>query len=1317
MRNLRNVAYREVTVPDGLPLTASTWDTLNDTSICAFGPTSESAVIELKRTNPSTSDFDTIATWDAPCPLPELACDSVLLLHHFADHGETFLVLEGGDTVVVRERPLPDQEKIEIIGSIDVGISAAAWSPEEELLVFVTRQDTLILVNRNFDPLVEGTLSEADLQASKHVSVGWGKKETQFQGKRARAMKDPTVPDAVDEGKPSIREDGAVSISWRGDGAYFAVNSVVPGHRRVVRVFDREGHLDSASEPVDGLESALCWRPSGNLIAAIKRSESKIEVVFFERNGLRHGEFDLRLTKEQMDTWATTISLNWNIDSTVLAVAFKDRIHLWTMGNYHYYLKQEISILSSNRPLVVHWHSRDPLKLLADSERTLVQASSMSTVSRGPVRPPQDLGAVAVIDGRIMKLTPLGQAAVPPPMAFCEVIFDHNLRDCAFTENGETVVVLTKQTLEVCRWPLQSKEAGNGGKRITTRYSPHVERSTIPLPIMGDASKPHYSQIGVCGNNEAYILAHYQDAKPAELYMCRLDRKELSFTRIETSVNPRSFVSENYQNTLWATSGTGTQFLASTTPTPIQGGDETSLTGADPDACVFQLSVPVPGEPNGYHEPTFRKVSLDSKNTLRADGHVLARDCSSFAVTDAHIIFTTTQHLLKFVHLAEPKEMNVPGDTPEVDERCRSIERGAKIVTAMPSSYAVVLQMPRGNLETIYPRVLVLTGIRRHIANLDYRTAFLACQTHQVDLNILHDYQPENFMVNVPKFVDELRKPARVDEFISKLKEEDVSQTLYRDTLNNPTDNTLLGKETRTATGKVNRICDALISVLSSKPPAFLQNIITAHVCKRPPDLNAALMLVSKLRRTSTEEADMAISHLCFLTDTNRLYDAALALYDLEVTLLVAQNAQRDPREYMPFLQSLHALPELRRQYTIDNHLKNYAKALTSLHALSAHEEAETYTTKHSLYSHALDLYKYSPFHLETITRHYASYLSSQSQHLHAATLYDSLHDYSAAYPLYALAHAWRECLTCATLLPLPPSQLHTLASSLATHLSETTHDYRAAATIHAEYLSSIPTAAKLLTQGSYFADATRLLALHNHTPLITEVIDPSLLDKTAEILSLLTDCRAQLSSQVPRILELRKIKISDPLAFFGGDHADGGFDDTISLAPTDSTLANHSLFTRYSHTSKFAGTQASNLTGMSRKTSKTRRKEERKRARGKKGSVYEEEYLVSSVRRLVERVNGTHDEVRRLISGLVRRGMRERALEVGKAMGVMQDELVKAREEVWGAEDVQDGEAGGRRPRGADGVFWESQQEEGEGQGRKEAPEVKVWKDELVGL
>jgi elongator complex protein 1 len=45
----------------------------------------------------------------------------------------------------------------------------------------------------------------------------------------------------------------------------------------------------------------------------------------------------------------------------------------------------------------------------------------------------------------------------------------------------------------------------------------------------------------------------------------------------------------------------------------------------------------------------------------------------------------------------------------------RRIERGSRIVTAIPSTMALVLQMPRGNLETVYPRPLVLAAVGKDL--------------------------------------------------------------------------------------------------------------------------------------------------------------------------------------------------------------------------------------------------------------------------------------------------------------------------------------------------------------------------------------------------------------------------------------------------------------------------------------------------------------------------------------------------------------------------------------------------------------------------
>lgn len=93
--------------------------------------------------------------------------------------------------------------------------------------------------------------------------------------------------------------------------------------------------LQSTSEAVRGLEHPLAWSGQRGLIASTQRfgsfegggegREGRHDVVFFERNGLRHGEFELReaggAKREGERGWDYRVKeLTWNSDASVLAV-------------------------------------------------------------------------------------------------------------------------------------------------------------------------------------------------------------------------------------------------------------------------------------------------------------------------------------------------------------------------------------------------------------------------------------------------------------------------------------------------------------------------------------------------------------------------------------------------------------------------------------------------------------------------------------------------------------------------------------------------------------------------------------------------------------------------------------------------------------------------------------------------------------------------------------------------------------------------------------------------------------------------------------
>ncbi|EAQ83991.1 hypothetical protein CHGG_10395 [Chaetomium globosum CBS 148.51] len=1188
MRNLRNIGHGVFRVPDSssataLPISASCWDVSRDEVIAACGPTPGDARIELLRIaknahhiSPAQLQSQSIASWDALSPNENGEPDAIVGMHYFSDTLTTCVIMAGGDMITVTEDEegvaIPGEAHVEIVGTLLPSIAGARWSPDEELLVVATGDAKVVFMSRSWHVITEVGLSVDDLKLSKHVSVGWGKKETQFQGRgaKAKALRDPTIPEKVDEGTLSQNDDGRCSISWRGDGAYVAINFLQEGVRRVIRVYNRDGELDSVSEPVDGLDGSLSWRPEGNLIAGIQRLPDRVDVAFFERNGLRHGQFTLRAPADSPAV-LDNVALEWNSDSTVLAVILKDRIQLWTMGNYHWYLKQEVLCLDSigakgQRPLF-SWNVETPLRFAAAVASKVLVNEYALTVYRGPTTAPHDHGAVAVVDGQIIKFTPFRTCNPPPPMSMCELEVESPIIDVAFSTDCSSMAVLHR--VGISFFTLEAK-----GPRLS---NPKL----LSMAPFGNTESQSYDE----------SLLQVGFSSPRELHVLRMT-DDLELLR-----------------------------------------------------CDFG--------------------SQEAKSWFKADASSIVTIASPGS--------------------ASIEGLDVPADDPEKDERCRSIERGGRLVTAIPTKMALVLQMPRGNLETIYPRAMVLAGIRKLVEQKDYGSAFATCRTQRVDMNILFDHRPEQFLDNVGLFLDQVKDPANIDLFLSSLKEEDVTQTMYRDTKtagSQPPDPKAAVKP-----GKTNIVCEAVLQRLRAQRKANLQNIITAHVCKSPPALDDGLLVVAELMQEDSALAERAVEHICFLADVNQLYDHALGLYNLDLTILVAQQSQRDPREYLPFVQELHKMPVLKRQFTIDDKLEHWEKALDHLKALNDFEQVKSYIVEHTLYQHALAIYRHEEQHHRAITDLFAAYLKSTSHFKEAGLAYESLDNFADATDCYLKAGAtcWRECLYAAQQQnpPLAPAKLSEIATSLADALREA-KDHASAATIHLDYLASVPSAIQHLCKGYLFADALRLAALHNRTDLLPTAIDTGLAEALSSSTEFLADCKAQLLAQVPRIAELRLKAREDPLAFYEGENPFGGrtagagadIPDDISVAASGvSTSA--SLFTRYTNKGG-AGSVGTVGTGVSRATSKNRRREEKKRARGRKGTVYEEEYLVNSVRRLVERVEAATAEVERLVWGLARRGMAERARAVEELMAGVLEACRKAVGEVWPADDTVGGGGGG---------------------------------------
>ncbi|KAF8786731.1 Elongator complex protein 1 like protein [Argiope bruennichi] len=248
-----------------------------------------------------------------------------------------------------------DDGEISAVGFVETSIEDFAWSPDQEFLVLLTGAGTLIMMTKEFDAFAEKSLCTDEFGESKPINVGWGSKTTQFhgsEGKEAARIKQkgqyiipPPIICLIEPQQALPYDDLKSRISWRKDGEYFVTSSVDKSKGyRLLRVWNQAAVLQYTSEVVEGLEEPVCWRPLGNVIACSQQCPNKHQIIFFEKNGLRHGEFTLPF---KPNTFKVS-TLSWNSDSSILLVVAEEicdnptdfQVMLWTSSNYHCFLNR-----------------------------------------------------------------------------------------------------------------------------------------------------------------------------------------------------------------------------------------------------------------------------------------------------------------------------------------------------------------------------------------------------------------------------------------------------------------------------------------------------------------------------------------------------------------------------------------------------------------------------------------------------------------------------------------------------------------------------------------------------------------------------------------------------------------------------------------------------------------------------------------------------------------------------------------------------------------------------------------------------------------
>lgn len=231
--------------------------------------------------------FKVNCTTKTTAEIHKLENGNIVGIQHLSLNDELCIATEDGEVIIVNL----NAQIAESVAFCDGGIERMCWSPDQEVIVFLTQTGRLVVMDTSYSPIFESELNDSEFGDRAFVNVGWGRKETQFHGTEGKAAAKQKPIESI--GSVDITQlDHKVSIIWRGDSEYFAVSFIAEIGRQF-KVYDKEGKLQFTSEKSNGLEAAICWRPTGTWIAIPQILPNKYIIALFEKNGLKHREIVL----------------------------------------------------------------------------------------------------------------------------------------------------------------------------------------------------------------------------------------------------------------------------------------------------------------------------------------------------------------------------------------------------------------------------------------------------------------------------------------------------------------------------------------------------------------------------------------------------------------------------------------------------------------------------------------------------------------------------------------------------------------------------------------------------------------------------------------------------------------------------------------------------------------------------------------------------------------------------------------------------------------------------------------------------------------
>ncbi|PON49463.1 IKI [Parasponia andersonii] len=1108
-----------------------------------------------------------------------------------------------------------DGKFTEVVGQVEGGVRCISPSPDGDLLCIITGFEQMLVMTHDWDLLYETSLRD--------------------------------LPDGVDS-----------PISWRGDGKYFATlsdESESTSLLKRLKVWERDsGVLHAASELKLFVEPVLDWMPSGAKIACVydRKAENKCpSIVFYERNGLERSLFSIN---EEVDS--TIKMLKWNCSSDLLAALVRcenyECLKIWFFSNNHWYLKQEIRFSRQDKVSFM-WDPVKPLQLICWTLSG--QVTLYSFIWKTAVM--ENSTALVIDDSRIL-VTPLSLSLMPPPMYLFNLRFPSAVRDIAFySRNSKNwlAAFLSNGCLCVVEFPPNDiwEELEGREFNVEACISDMSLGSFIHFIWLHSHRILAVSHYGFSHSNLSHTSLSEDRLLGYRLQEIELVCSEDHVPGSVTCSGWRANVSNQISLEDLVIGIAPNHVSKSTAFVQFYGGkiyehapklgismgtlkyDERSFSSS----CPWMSVVPVGNS-------GLLIFGLDELSRLHVNGKILCNNCSSFSFYSnladqviTHLILSTKQDFLFIVDIYDilHGELEKYTDFVHVSKRREDDnvnfiniwERAAKIAGVLHGDEAaVILQTTRGNLESIYPRKLVLSSICNALVQRRFRDSLLMLRRHRIDFNVIVDHCSwQLFLHSASEFVRQVNSLNYITEFVCAIKNENIMETSYKKFNFQPSSKEARDVQARCsigrdATNKVSSVLQAIRMGLEEQlpeSPARELCILTTLARSDPPALEEALERIKVIRemellgsedprRISYPSAEEALKHLLWLSDPEPVFQAALGLYDLNLAAIVALNSQRDPKEFLPFLQELELLPLDLMRYNIDLKLCRFEKALK--HIVSAGD---------AYYADCMNLMKQNPqlFPLglqlisdpakkSQILEAWGDHLSDEKHYEDAATTYLCCTSLEKALKSYRCCGNWSGVLTVAGLLKLGREEIIQLAHELCEELQALGKPGEAAK-ISLEYCGDVNNGLSLLISAREWEEALRVALMHNRQDLISEVKTASL-DCASALFGEYEEGLEKVGKYLARYLAVRQRRLLLAAKIQSEEQAMTDLDDDAA-SEASSNLSGMSAYTMGSRNSRVTSISSS-------ATSKARDiRRQRKRGKIRPGSAGEEMALVDHLK------------------------------------------------------------------------------------------------------